>query len=520
MRVTLGVLFVLAARVALCADLHAAFYLTNAPQGSIQAVLEGPQRPGEPLAATNTARLMEDGRPGNFGAAYQPFRSSPFGVTAILAIDASGTMKGSPIESIKTALRDYISASRPQDRIAIISFADSVVVNQAFTADKEQLTRAIDALAPGGRQTLLNSAIDTSLKMLAKETSNIRRHVLVITDGKNEGPGPSPAELGATAASLAIPVDCIGVTRVALRYLNPMKDLAAASGGAFVTARGFGDLSRAMKQGIEALLSAPLFTWRFANLHNDGAKHTLAISVAGHLSNTASVVLPPPPADVFLLVASLAAISLVGAGAALVVRSRRMASRAEIPVVREPVAAPQAPVRPRTATVYERGESPPATPPMPPPMPPRRPTILEELPQALGSAHSKTAPDEAIAPAAPTVFRRTFPAPAAGRPGAWLRVIGSPAAGGPVRYPIEAGEVLIGSSERSQIRLTGDTTVSRAHATIHWSDGDLFLSDNNSTNGTTINEQTAQPGHRVALNPGDRIRIGDFVLLLEAAESR
>jgi predicted component of type VI protein secretion system len=129
----------------------------------------------------------------------------------------------------------------------------------------------------------------------------------------------------------------------------------------------------------------------------------------------------------------------------------------------------------------------------------------------------KTAPDAALAP---TLLRRTFPAPAAGSPGGWLRVIDSPTTGGPARYPIEYAEVSIGASDRSQIRLTGDTTVSRAHASIRWSEGDLFLSDNNSTNGTTVNGQAVQPAHRVALNPGDRIGIGQFVLLLEAADFR
>jgi Mg-chelatase subunit ChlD len=519
MRGCVAVMLLLGAPLAPCAEnqrLHATFYTANAAQGDIEAALE------LPAPQFNTTRLVEDGHRGNAPVAWKEFRATAYGVTAVLAIDTSGSVQGTPFESVKSALRDYVSSSRAQDRIAIVTFSDSVDVRQSFTADKVQLARAIDALQVGGTQTLLNSAIAKSITLLTAEPLNPRKHLLVITDGKNEGPGPSPGELADQARLSGIPVDCIGVTRLAVRYLQPMQALALASGGVYLRARGYPQLRQAMGQGIAGLLSSPVATFHLAHVVPDGQKHQLQIVADGASSNVAAVLLPAPPkSDILLYISIAAAAVLFGIGMMLIRHSRKGG-----PVSREGVIAPAVPCVPaspprqaRVATTYERNEAAiriqsgagaAAV------APARQEVVPPFAEPPLESSRSGTAP---LAP--PTEFRQVFAAPAPGRPVAWFRLVSQSGATTPIpplRFPIDALEVWVGTGQANQIRVRHDTAVSRAHACIQWSGGDLYLLDNRPTNGTFVNGRAMQPGSRVRLKTGDRIVIGESIFSLDPAE--
>lgn len=73
----------------------------------------------------------------------------------------------------------------------------------------------------------------------------------------------------------------------------------------------------------------------------------------------------------------------------------------------------------------------------------------------------------------------------------------------------------IGRSSASDIVLK-DVLVSRTHALIHCVDGEFFVEDKCSTNGTIHNEQLV--ALREQLNDGDKIRIGTtwFAFSVEA----
>jgi len=501
----------LASQLAPCADnpyLHATFYLGNAGQGTVETALDSA------AVAPAATRLAEDGRPGNAPASSKQFRASPYGVTAILAIDTSGSVKGAPLDSVRTALKEFVSGARPQDRIAIVSFADSVDIRQGFTADKTQLIQAIDALRVGSRETLLNAAIGRGLSMLAAETSNARKHLLVITDGKNEGPGPSPAELSDTARKLGIPVDCIGVTRLAVKYLEPMQALALASGGAYIRAKGYEQLRQAMRQGIDGLLNSPVLTFRLARVRSDGASHTFQVTVPGTATDLVSMVLPAPPGSDAVLYASIgAAIALFGIGVTFLLHSRKkQPAPVETPVPVPPVVADDQPRKARVATVYERNEVPGSS---PPDRPAKAPMPKKPVPPAQASVPRAAGP--VAAPVVkPTEFRYIFEAPAPGQPTAWLRMSGHPEQ---VSYPIDHSEIWIGTAEANRICVRWDAAVSRVHACIQWQGGDLYLLDNRSTNGTVVNGRRVDAGTRIRLHLGDQIVVGQTLFSVQAGST-
>ena len=78
-------------------------------------------------------------------------------------------------------------------------------------------------------------------------------------------------------------------------------------------------------------------------------------------------------------------------------------------------------------------------------------------------------------------------------------------------HPVN-GSVTIGRDPIHSIVLT-DTLASRLHATVWEQGGALFLRDENSSNGTYVNQARTQ---QTQLRPGDEFRIGDTIFLVLA----
>jgi pSer/pThr/pTyr-binding forkhead associated (FHA) protein len=70
----------------------------------------------------------------------------------------------------------------------------------------------------------------------------------------------------------------------------------------------------------------------------------------------------------------------------------------------------------------------------------------------------------------------------------------------------------IGSGEANELQLSDDY-VSNRHAVIKYDEGNLYLSDSDSRNGTWLNEARLDQTAR-ALSPGDRIRTGKSIFEL------
>jgi hypothetical protein len=76
-------------------------------------------------------------------------------------------------------------------------------------------------------------------------------------------------------------------------------------------------------------------------------------------------------------------------------------------------------------------------------------------------------------------------------------------------FPV-AGELTIGRAGGCQISLPDDTYVSSLHARVFRRDGDLYVEDLGSTNGTYLNG--AKVGSATKLKRGDRLHVGGTVL--------
>ncbi len=74
-------------------------------------------------------------------------------------------------------------------------------------------------------------------------------------------------------------------------------------------------------------------------------------------------------------------------------------------------------------------------------------------------------------------------------------------------------EYIIGKSPKSDYQISDDKTISRVHAKIFVNeDGDVFISDLNSTNGTFVNGSKIPKGGGVKLNEYDFLKVGNTLV--------
>jgi hypothetical protein len=75
-----------------------------------------------------------------------------------------------------------------------------------------------------------------------------------------------------------------------------------------------------------------------------------------------------------------------------------------------------------------------------------------------------------------------------------------------------ADEVTVGRAGGCAVLIADDTFVSQLHARIFRHDGDLFVEDLGSTNGTYLNQRKVGPA--AIIRPGDRLQVGRTTLEL------
>jgi hypothetical protein len=87
-------------------------------------------------------------------------------------------------------------------------------------------------------------------------------------------------------------------------------------------------------------------------------------------------------------------------------------------------------------------------------------------------------------------------------------VVTSPAGSKGVVYPL-TGEVTVGRGPGCSISLPDDTFVSQVHARVFHRDGEWWVEDLGSTNGTYINDERVRSA--VVVRSGDRVQFGQTV---------
>ncbi len=224
--------------------------------------------------------------------------SAPFDL--LLLMDLSGSTAAKKVSDLirASALR-FIAAARPQDRIAIVTFAGSTNLVAPLTTDRQILRDAINGMQPPYGDTKLYDALAYATNYLDKnDQSTRRRAVILMSDGLDStlpnvtgaGSNISYDELRSRVQEFDGVLYCIW-TSTEYEAFSPqdiqpetfdlahdrMQELAEAGGGVFYDVEKLEDLSGAYERVIADLGTVYSLSYRPTNKQRDG--HWRAIHV-------------------------------------------------------------------------------------------------------------------------------------------------------------------------------------------------------------------------------------------------
>jgi len=131
-----------------------------------------------PLLEQKDFVVLEDGAPQEisfFAAADTPF-------DLVLLLDLSGS-NAKKLKMIRNSAKRFVEATRPTDRIAVVSFTDQPALYSSFTLDRNKLKKSIDEIDDAYGGTNFWDALNWVVKILVRQGSGRRNAVVVMTDG-------------------------------------------------------------------------------------------------------------------------------------------------------------------------------------------------------------------------------------------------------------------------------------------------------------------------------------------------
>jgi Ca-activated chloride channel family protein len=233
-----------------------------------------------PNLSASDFELSEDSRPQRI-AFFDQASTTPLDI--VLAVDASESV--APYQRLERAAAHTFlhSLLRPQDRIALIAFADNVAELAAFTRNPHRIDTALRHIH-NGHATALYDALSFASQRLADAPSapDARRVIVLISDGENtarHGTYASALEAAQRAGAMVYSLVVVPVAADAGRDTggeHALIQLAADTGGKSYDVEQQSDLAPALEH-VSADLRAQYTLGYYA------APSTAAVSSLRHI---------------------------------------------------------------------------------------------------------------------------------------------------------------------------------------------------------------------------------------------
>ncbi|HKV39739.1 MAG TPA: FHA domain-containing protein [Blastocatellia bacterium] len=222
---------------------------------------------GNPVSEVAAGRLSATlGRDPVTVSSLKPFEQSGEGVGYVFLVDVSRSLAPSVFAQLRLALDSWVRDLKERDRAAIIKFGEDIKLVQDFTADKGTLNADIESLGPSDNKTQLHGAIARALEMAKRDDPGLplRRVIVVMTDGKDEGSGMAVEDVLDKIRQDRMPIYAIGYSNLPgsekQQYLDVLHRFSRASGGGFREAgtTPLSDIYEGMKRTINRVFVADM----------------------------------------------------------------------------------------------------------------------------------------------------------------------------------------------------------------------------------------------------------------------
>ena len=281
MRLTrLGLLCILLA-------LAAAASAAAAERGTVHVTVAGnaqfPERayrltlpPGAELTKVRV-RVTENGEPVSRPSVVPAVLAGQGQLAAVLAIDASNSMRGEPIRAAMAAARVFAARRNPQQQLAIIAFNDRVHVLLRFTRDGDAIDRVLAQTPKLSEGTRVNDAVvrASSLLRFAGIGSG---SIVLLSDGADLGSANTSDAAVAAARRAHARVYSVGLRSGAFDAAA-LAAFADSTGGRYVEATSTAALNKIFDRlGFEL---AHEYIVRYRSLAGPKDKVRVTITVVG-----------------------------------------------------------------------------------------------------------------------------------------------------------------------------------------------------------------------------------------------
>jgi VWFA-related protein len=210
------------------------------------------------------------------------YKESGKGLNIMLCLDLSGTMRGTPLQTMKNAVLKFLDEMRNVDKLAIIGFSDSYELISDFSSDKEYLKNKINNLSTSGSKTALYYGTYQGLVKLRDNKELAGKILLVIGDGKDESVASSYSldDVINLAKNEGIPIFSIGYSKIDKSYLQTLEKMSEQSGGKFYNSPTDNDLVKQYNKLYEQILNIYILSYLVVGLPGDGSEYNNVITVS------------------------------------------------------------------------------------------------------------------------------------------------------------------------------------------------------------------------------------------------
>src|SRR5258705_1744716 len=225
------------------------------------------------------------------------FASTAVPFDLVLLLDLSGSTSDKR-DLIRKSTQRFIESARSTDRIAVVTFSDTVQVVSPLTEDRARLLASITDMKGKGGSNIWDAVKFTMDNVVGPQSLERRRAVVLMTDGVDGALVPF-AGAGGSKTSFADLVELIGKsdTLIVPIYLDTESDdfgwdksiyenarktltlMAQESGGSFYRARKIADLNGVYEQVINDL--GKVYSLGYSSLNNrrDGTWRNVEIRI-------------------------------------------------------------------------------------------------------------------------------------------------------------------------------------------------------------------------------------------------
>lgn len=193
----------------------------------------------------------------------------------VLALDTS--VPADALVNIKAAATALIETMQAQDKVALLTFADTVTTVRDFTNNRIDLQAAVSGLSREGDYTVLHEAAAEAVNLAGKMTEG-RPAVIIITDSRDNLGTLTAANFVEAAQQNQVPLTFIGFGS----KIRPadLEVLAKPTRGQAISLAGPTEIEETLLEVVQLLREGYRITFT-SKLQADNAKHRLAVRVKG-----------------------------------------------------------------------------------------------------------------------------------------------------------------------------------------------------------------------------------------------